>query len=85
MLQPTFYRGNTQSVLDVVLLSRELCSVNVPYACTIETCHFVSHHRRVTVALSVPRVRPVPLYRTRRNWRAFDDQAFLADIHNTDW
>ena len=85
VLQPTFFRGTTQSVLDVVLLSRELCSVTVPPDCTVEICHFVSHHRRVVTCLSLPRVRPPPLYRTGRNWRSFDEQAFLADVSSTDW
>ena len=56
--KPTFFRGNSRSVLDVVLLSEELCSVAAPYTCTVETCHFVSHHCRVLVHISVPRVRP---------------------------
>ena len=83
--QPTFYRGDIQSVLDVVLLSGELCDTGVPPECLVEPCHFVSHHRRVVVRLSMPRVRPVPVYRTGRNWRAFDEQAFLADVRGTDW
>ena len=83
--QATFYRGDAQSILDVVLLSRELCDLPIPPVCTVEPCHFVAHHRRVVIHSSIPRVRPVPVYRTGRNWRAFDEQAFLTDVHGTDW
>ena len=83
--QPTFCRGDTQSVLDVVLLSRELCDLNVQTKCSVENCHFVAHHRRVVIHSSLPRARPVPVYRTGRNWRAFDEQEFLTDVVNTDW
>lgn len=83
--QPTFHRGDVQSVLDVVLLSRELCDIGVPPGCVVQPCHFVAEHRRVVLHLSMPRVRRVPVYRTGRNWRAFDEQAFLADVRATDW
>ena len=83
--QATFYRGDVQSILDVVLLSRELCDTGVPPKCLVEPCHFISHHRRVVLHLSMPRVKPVPVYRTGRNWRAFDEQAFLTDVRDTDW
>ena len=83
--QATFVRGEVQSILDVVLLSRELCDVTVPLECFVETCHFVAHHRRVAIHSSVPRVKPVPVYRTGRNWRAFDEHAFLTDVRDTDW
>ena len=83
--QPTFYRGDVQSALDVVLLSRELCDVGVPPGCVVQPCHFVAEHRRVVLHLSMPRVRRVPVYRTGRNWRMFDEQAFLTDVRDTDW
>ena len=68
-----------------MLLSRELCDVTVPPECFVETCHFVAHHRRVVIHSSVPRVKPVPVYRTGRNWRAFDEHEFLTDVRDTDW
>ena len=80
--QPTFYRGDTQSILDVVLLARELYDTDVTPVCTVEPCHFVAHHRRVIVHLRIPRVRPPTMYRTSRNWRVFDDRAFLSDVSN---
>ena len=83
--QPTFYHGDVQSILHVVLLSRELCDVDTPSECVIECCHYVTHHRRVVIHVSIPRLKPVPVYRTGRNWRAFDDQAFLTDVSGIDW
>ena len=83
--QATFLRGNVRSILDVVLLSREMCDVPPPPVPLVETCHFVAHHRRVAIQLPIPRVRAKPAYRTGRNWRDFDDQAFLNDVRHTDW
>ena len=83
--QPTFYRGNTRSVLDVVLMSRELCEDMSPPSCIIERCDFTAHHRRVIITTSVARTKLKPRYRTGRNWRVLDRDSFLADVRCTDW
>ena len=82
---PTFYRGVTQSVLDVVLLSHALCSDLSPPTCTVEVSDYSCHHRRVIVETKIPRSKPVPVYKTSRNWRTFNGIAFNNDVAATDW
>ena len=83
--QPTFYRGDTQSVLDVVLMSRDLYKDISPPACSVEVCDFTAHHRRVVITTTVARTISKPRYRTGRNWRALDCDSFLADVGCTEW
>ena len=83
--EPTFYRGDCQSVLDVFLLSDALFNEHVNPKCTIEICDYACHHRRVCLETRIPRCKPVAQYRTARNWRVFDRESFLNDIANVDW
>ena len=82
---PTFFRGVTRSVLDVVLMSGELCGGNTRPECAVQQCDFTSHHRRVVVTTAISRTRVKPTYRTGRNWRALNTEEFIADVRCTDW
>ena len=83
--EPTFFRGATESLLDVVLMSAAMHnSSNVP-KCKVEKCDYAAHHCRVTVTTSIPRAKPVHTYKTSRNWREFDRDAFLSDVANVRW
>ena len=83
--QPTFIRGNTQSILDVVMLSDALCCVANPPVVTVEECDYAAHHRRVSVLTTIPRAKTTAQYRTGRNWRAFNSSAFLDDLKLIEW
>ena len=80
-----FYRGDTRSVLDVVLMSGELCVGNVKPQCSVQTCDYTSHHRRVVITTVISRTRVKPMYRTGRNWRALNPENFIGDVRATDW
>ena len=82
---PTFFRGVTRSVLDVVLMSGELCGGNTRPECAVQQCDFTSHHRRVVVTTAISRTRVKPTYRTGRNWRALNTEELIADVRCTDW
>ena len=82
---PTFFRGNTESVLDVVLVSSRMCEGPNPPACDVEPCDYTAHHHRVTVTTAMPRVRAKHSYRTGRNWRAMDSKAFVTDVSHVNW
>ena len=83
--EPTFYRGDCRSVLDVFLLSDALCNDHVKPKCTVETCDYSCHHRRVCLETRIPRCKAKAQYRTARNWRVFNSESFLRDIANVDW
>ena len=78
--RPTFFRGTTESRLDVVLLSAAMRSDSDMSKCEIEKCDYAAHHHRVTVTTVIPRPKATRVYRTGRNWRRFDSDAFLADV-----
>ena len=82
---PTFYRGETRSILDVVLVSAELCDGPNPPKCSVEPCHYASHHHRVTITTAMPRTKVKPSYRTGRNWRGMDREALVTDVQNVNW
>ena len=83
--EPTFYRGDCRSVLDVFLLSDALYNSHVNPCCTVETCDYSSHHRRVCLETRIPRCKAAAQYRTARNWRVFNTESFLSDIAKVDW
>ena len=83
--EPTFYRGDCRSVLDVFLLSDALCNDHVKPKCTVESCDYSCHHRRVCLETRIPRCKAKAQYRTARNWRVFNSESFLGDIANVDW
>lgn len=83
--EPTFIRGDTQSILDVIMLSDALCCATKPPDVTVEMCDYAAHHKRVSVSTTVPRAKVAPHYRTARNWRTFDARAFLDNLRLTDW
>ena len=83
--EPTFYRGSTVSVLDVVLVSDQLCEGPNPPECSVDICDFTAHHRRVTITTVVPRVKAQPTYRTGRAWRSMDREEFLTDVGAVEW
>ena len=35
--------------------------------------------------MRIPRARAKAAYRTARNWRTFDSEAFVSDVANVDW
>ena len=81
---PTFHRGETHSLLDVVLMSDDLCDNEVS-TCNVKVCDYSSHHSRVTVATAITREKPRPMYKTRRNWRAMNVTNFISDVRGVDW
>ena len=83
--EPTFIRGETRSTLDAVLLSDALCCTRTPPVVNVEVCDYVVHHRRVSVLTTIPRAKSAARYRTGRNWRAFNPQAFINDLCTIDW
>ena len=83
--EPTFYRGDARSVLDVFLLSDTMCTASTFLNCQVETSDYSCHHRRVCLEVMVPRAKAKASYRTARNWRTFDCNAFLTDVANVDW
>ena len=83
--EPTFFRGDTRSMLDVILLSDAMCTANTFIKCHVERSDYSCHHRRVCLEVRVPRVKGKVSYRTTRNWRTFDDNAFLGDLARIDW
>ena len=83
--EPTFYRGDCRSILDVFLLSDAIYNEHVNPSCTVESCDYSSHHRRVRLQTKIPRCKAELQYRTARNWRVFNEEAFLTDIANVDW
>ena len=83
--EPTFFRNDTQSKLDVVLVSETMCSDRSPVTCSVQKCDYTSHHRSVRIQMTVPRAKQKTQYRTGRNWRAFNSDAFLRAIKEVDW
>ena len=83
--EPTFFKGPTKSMLDVVLMSAAMHSGNSMPDCKVERCDYAAHHHRVTVTTCIPRCRRARVYRTSRNWRSFDPDAFLVDVSNVRW
>ena len=75
----------TRSVLDVFLLSDALYNSHVNPCCTVETCDYSSHHRRVCLGTRIPRYKAAAQYRTASNWRVFNTESFLSDIAKVDW
>ena len=83
--EPTFFRGDVRSVLDVFLLSDAMCTTNTFLRCGVERSDYSCHHRLVSLELRVPRARARASYRTARNWRMFDGEAFLTAVSNVEW
>ena len=71
-------------MLDVLLLSDTMCTVNTFLKCKVESSDYSCHHQRVCLEVRIPRAKPKASYRTARNWRMFYCCAFLADIQNVD-
>ena len=53
--------------------------------CIVERSDHSCHHRRVCLEVRIPRAKAKASYRTARNWRTFDKEAFLTDVSNVDW
>ena len=53
--------------------------------CKVGRCDYAAHHHRVTVITTIPRAKPTATYRTGRNWRRFDSEAFLIDMNSVRW
>ena len=85
MREPTFYRGDVPSVLDVFLLSDTMFTPNVFLKCNIERSDRSCQHQRVSLEVKIPRAKAKALYRTARNWRVFGSSAFLSDVTNVEW
>ena len=83
--EPTFIRGDTQSILDVIMLSDAMCCASNPPDVSVEVCDYAAHHRRVSLLTTIPRAKAASRYRTGRNWRAFNVPAFLEDLSHIDW
>ena len=67
--EPTFFRGDTQSVRGVVLLSDTMCTASTLIQCQVERSDYSCHHRRVCVTGSHFFKRPrhkIFLLQTRR-------------------
>ena len=85
MTEPTFYRGDTRSILDVILISDVMCTASTFLNCNIECSDYACHHQRVCLTVKIPRAKVKGSYRTARNWRTFDCYALLNDLANVDW
>ena len=83
--EPTFVRGDTKSILDVIMLSDALCSTDSPPSVSVEVCDYAAHHKRVSLETIIPRSKVASRYRTDRNWRAFNAQDFIEDLQVIDW
>ena len=83
--QPTFYRGDTASQLDNILVySRSVTDLAAD--CDVEMCPYTSHHHKLTACIRVPRLRqPRPSYRMLRDWRRIDLADFHADLNAINW
>ena len=83
--QPTFYRGETASRLDNILVYSRSAN-DLVAKCDVERCPYTAHHHKLTAHITVPRHKQQrPTYRMLRDWRGTDAVLFHADLNAINW
>ena len=83
--EPTFYRGETASTLDNILLYTRTTQ-ELTAECIVEKCDYTTEHRKLVGKIAVPRYRrPRAVYRRQRDWRRLEVTQFRADLDAINW
>ncbi|CAM1317921.1 Uncharacterised protein at_DN2442, partial [Pycnogonum litorale] len=83
--EPTFFRNDTSSCLDNILVSNHLIDSNYLVKTSVKPTNYTANHCKLSAVLRITRSKRRPTYCTRRSWVRVAEDSLLADVSSVPW